>query len=69
MFGSVFLLAQYFQTVQHLSPPAAGIRTLPWTGMPVLVAPIAGILAERIGGKALVTFGLALQAIGLAWIG
>jgi MFS family permease len=69
MFGSVFLLAQYFQTVQHFSPLAAGVRTLPWTGMPVLVAPLAGVLSERLGGKALVTFGLALQAIGLAWIG
>ncbi len=42
MFGSVFLLAQFFQTAQHYSPLQAGLRTLPWTGMPMLVAPIAG---------------------------
>jgi len=31
-FGSVFLLAQFFQTVQHYSALQSGIRTLPWTG-------------------------------------
>ena len=34
MFGAVFLLAQFFQTAQHFSPLQAGLRTLPWTGMP-----------------------------------
>ena len=50
MFGSIFLLAQFLQTVQHFSPLAAGLRTLPWTAMPMLVAPIAGPLSDRIGG-------------------
>ena len=31
MFGSIFLLAQFLQTVQGYSPLSAGIRTLPWT--------------------------------------
>ena len=51
MFGSIFLLAQFFQVVQGYSPFQAGLRTLPWTGMPIIVAPIAGILADRIGGR------------------
>ena len=34
MFGSIFLLARYFQLVQGYSPLQAGIRTLPWTAMP-----------------------------------
>ena len=42
MFGSIFLLAQFLQTVQRYSPLASGLRTLPWTAMPVFVAPIAG---------------------------
>jgi EmrB/QacA subfamily drug resistance transporter len=41
MFGSIFLLAQFLQTVQHYSPLQAGLRTLPWTGMPIVVSPIA----------------------------
>ncbi|HLX77284.1 MAG TPA: DHA2 family efflux MFS transporter permease subunit [Acidimicrobiales bacterium] len=68
MFGSIFFLAQFLQTVQHLSPLTAGLRTLPWTGMPILVAPLAGLFVERVGGRALIATGLALQAIGLAWI-
>src|ERR671930_116932 len=68
MFGSIFLLAQFFQTVQGYSPLAAGLRILPWTMMPIFVAPIAGALSDRIGGRPLMAVGLALQATGLAWI-
>jgi len=68
MFGSIFLLAQFLQVVQGYSPLAAGIRTLPWTAMPVIVAPVAGALSDRIGGRPLLVMGLALQAIGLGWL-
>ena len=68
MFGSVFLLAQFFQTVQGLSPLGAGMRILPWTAMPLLVAPTAGALSDRISGRTLLALGLALQAAGLFWI-
>jgi MFS family permease len=68
MFGSIFLLAQFLQVVQHYSPLQAGLRTLPWTGMPVLIAPVAGALSDRIGGRPLLVTGLALQAIGLGWL-
>src|SRR5919108_3206332 len=52
MFGSIFLLAQFFQTVQGYSPLSAGLRILPWTLMPMFVAPVAGALSDRIGGGA-----------------
>src|SRR5579885_2647313 len=68
MFGSIFLLAQFFQTVQGYSPLQSGLRILPWTAMPIFVAPIAGALSDRIGGHKLMGLGLALQAAGLAWI-
>ena len=68
MFGSIFFIAQFFQTVQGLSPFQSGLRILPWTAMPMLVAPIAGMLSDRIGGQQLMGTGLALQATGLAWI-
>jgi EmrB/QacA subfamily drug resistance transporter len=67
IFGSIFLLTQYLQGIRGCSPYAAGIRTLPWTAMPVLVAPLGGLLAVRVGAKAVVTAGLALMAIGLGW--
>src|SRR6516225_2443026 len=68
MFGSIFLLTQFLQVVQGYSPLQAGLRTLPWTAMPVLVAPIAGSLSDRIGGRPLLATGLTLQAIGLGWL-
>ena len=68
MFGSIFLLAQFFQIVQHYSPLQAGLRTLPWTGMPMIVAPIAGVLSDRIGSRPLMFGGLALQSVGLGWL-
>jgi EmrB/QacA subfamily drug resistance transporter len=68
MFGSIFLLAQFFQTVQGYSPFGSGLRILPWTAMPMIVAPIAGALSDRIGGHRLMGAGLLLQGAGLAWI-
>ncbi len=68
MFGSIFLLTQFFQTAQGYSPLEAGLRVLPWTAMPMIVAPIAGALSDRIGGRLLMGVGLGLQAAGLAWI-
>ena len=68
MFGSVFLLAQFFQTVQGYTPLGSGLRILPWTAMPMIVAPIAGALSDRIPASRIIGAGLALQATGLAWI-
>jgi EmrB/QacA subfamily drug resistance transporter len=68
MFGSIFLLIQFFQTVQGYSPLQAGLRILPWTVMPIFIAPVAGALSDRIGGQRIMATGLALQAIGLGWI-
>ncbi|MEV6792691.1 MFS transporter [Streptomyces sp. NPDC051320] len=67
MFGSIFLLSQFFQGVSGYSPTEAGLRMLPWTGMPLIVAPFAGILSDRIGGRPVVASGLALQAAGLGY--
>lgn len=67
MFGSIFLLSQFLQGVLGYSPTEAGLRMLPWTGMPMIAAPISGILSDRIGSRPVVAAGLALQAIGLGW--
>src|SRR5947199_5278768 len=68
MFGSIFLLSQFFQTVQGYSPLGSGLRILPWTAMPIFIAPIAGALSDRIGGQRIMAVGLGLQAIGLGWL-
>lgn len=69
MFGSIFLISQYLQGVGGFSPEEAGIRMLPWTAMPLLVSPVAGIVSDRIGGRPIVVAGLALQAVGLVLFG
>jgi EmrB/QacA subfamily drug resistance transporter len=68
MFGSIFLLVQFFQTAQGYGPLEAGLLLLPWTAMELFVAPVTGALSDRIGGRFLLAGGLALQAAGLAWI-
>jgi MFS family permease len=68
VFGSIFLLAQFLQTAQGYSPLAAGLRTLPWTAMPIVVAPFAGMLSDRTGSRPLLAAGLALQATAIAWL-
>src|SRR4051812_8323944 len=40
LFGTLFLMAQFFQTALGLSPLQAGLRLLPWTAAPMIVAPI-----------------------------
>ncbi|NJP81273.1 MFS transporter [Streptomyces sp. AA8] len=66
MFGSIFLLSQFLQNALGYSPTEAGLRMLPWTGMPMIAAPLSGHLADRIGSRPVVVTALALQALGLA---
>ncbi|WP_327114811.1 DHA2 family efflux MFS transporter permease subunit [Nocardia sp. NBC_01730] len=68
VFGSIFLLAQYFQVVQGYSPLESGVRTMPWTMAPMIVAPIAGLLVDRVGARTLISTGQGLLAAALAWI-
>jgi EmrB/QacA subfamily drug resistance transporter len=69
MFGSIFLLAQFFQTVQGYSALGSGLRILPWTLAPMFIAPIAGALSDKIPAKNIIGVGLAMQAVALAWMG
>ena len=67
MFGTVFLLSQYLQVVQGYTPLGAGVRTLPWTAAPMIAAPLAGILAGRVGVRIPLTAGLVMQTVALVW--
>ena len=68
VFGSIFLLSQFFQIAPVRTPLEAGVLTLAWTLMAMFVAPVAGALTDKVGGGRLMALGLFLQAIGLAWI-
>lgn len=69
IFGAVFILIQYLQVVQGASPLEAAVQTMPWTMAPMVVAPLAGLVAPRVGTRALIVAGLSLEAAALAWLG
>ena len=68
LFGVLFLMSQFLQSALGNSPLEAGLRLLPWTAPPMIVAPIAGVLADRYGNRPFMVLGLALQAVGYGWV-
>jgi MFS family permease len=68
IFATAYLTSEFFQVSRGDSPLGTGVRFLPWTMTPLLVAPIAGQLVDRIGARALAAPGLVLQAIGFIWL-
>jgi EmrB/QacA subfamily drug resistance transporter len=68
LFGTLFLMSQFFQSAQGHSPLQTGVRLLPWTAAAMVVSPLAGKLADRYGNRPFMAAGLLLQAIGLAWV-
>lgn len=68
MFGSTFILIQFLQVVRGASPLQAGLQTMPWTLAPMFVAPLAGLLAARIGTRTLMVSGLVMQTAALVWM-
>lgn len=68
IFSAAFLTSQFFQFGLGDSPFGTGLRFLPWTAAPLLIAPLAGALSDKVGARALVVPGLVMQGIGFAWI-
>jgi EmrB/QacA subfamily drug resistance transporter len=68
LIGSLFMIAQLFQTGLGYDPLQAGLRILVWTAMPMLVAPVAGVMSDRFGNKPFMVAGLLLQGGGLGWL-
>jgi EmrB/QacA subfamily drug resistance transporter len=68
LYGTLFFMAQFLQTVMGYGPLGAGLRLLPWTATLFVVAPLAGALVNRVGERALVVAGLVCQALGMAWL-
>lgn len=70
LYGTAFMFTQYLQLVLGASSIGVGVRLLPWVAVAPVVAPLAGILADRLGERpiitaALVLFSGAFFAIGL----
>jgi EmrB/QacA subfamily drug resistance transporter len=65
MFGSLFLLTQFLQSILGYTPLEAGIRLLPMAGVMIVISPLSAKVVERIGSKIVVASGLSIAAIGL----
>jgi EmrB/QacA subfamily drug resistance transporter len=66
--GFIFLITQYFQLVRGYGPLSTGARILP-VAISIAVASVTGgILAPRVGTKAVVTVGLLMFGTAMAWV-
>ena len=68
LFGALFLLAQLLQTGLGATPVQAGLQMLPMAVMPMLLAPVGGILADWLGPRPLLVIGVGMVTVGLAWL-
>jgi predicted MFS family arabinose efflux permease len=66
LFGSMFLITQYWQLVHGYSPLEAGVRLLPHAATMMIVAPLSARFVEKVGTKKIVLAGLGLIMLGLA---
>ena len=65
MFGSMFLMTQYWQFVHGYSPLGAGLRMIPYALTMMVVAPLSARVVERLGTKRVVTMGLLIISTAL----
>ncbi|MBF6082120.1 MFS transporter [Nocardia cyriacigeorgica] len=65
MFGFLFLITQYFQGVREYTPLEFGIASLPFAFSVAIGAPVATLLAQRLGTTPVIVFGLLLTGLGL----
>ncbi|MDQ1370756.1 MAG: hypothetical protein QOF20_3109, partial [Acidimicrobiaceae bacterium] len=66
LFGSLFLLTQYLQSVHGYSPLKAGALLIPQAAVLMIVAFSSANLTQRLGNKLVVGFGLLVVALSLA---
>src|SRR5262249_48547060 len=66
VFGSLFLMAQFFQTAQGRTPLETGAALLVWSGWGFFIAPATARFAGRYGNRRFMLAGLFLWTAGLA---
>jgi EmrB/QacA subfamily drug resistance transporter len=64
MFGGLFLLTQFLQSVLGYSALETGVRLLPIAAVQIVVAPLSARIVERVGSKIVVATGLVIASGG-----
>ncbi|RKR86896.1 EmrB/QacA subfamily drug resistance transporter [Micromonospora pisi] len=68
LYGFLLVFVIETQVTLGMSPLASGLAALPWTLTLSAVAPVAGRLTDRVGGRVLLMAGLAVYALGVAGV-
>ncbi len=68
LFGFIFLMTQYFQLVRGYSALSAGVHTLPFAIITMVMTPLGALLALRVGARYVVSGGLVIMGVGLYWV-
>jgi EmrB/QacA subfamily drug resistance transporter len=68
IFAGAYFITQEFQFARGYSPVSTGLRLLPFFATPMIVSPLAGAIAGRVGLRPVMVLGLALQAAGFTWV-
>jgi EmrB/QacA subfamily drug resistance transporter len=65
MFGVLFFITLYLQSVQGFSPVGSGIRTLPLSMALMISAPVGGLVTQKLGPRIPMAGGLLAVAVAL----
>ncbi|OGA21139.1 MAG: multidrug MFS transporter [Betaproteobacteria bacterium RIFCSPLOWO2_02_FULL_67_26] len=68
LFGSTYLVPLFVQTVQHLTPYAAGLMLMPAGLIMGVLMPAAGYLSDRFPARNLIIAGLLCFAVSSWWL-
>ena len=65
MYGTMFLITQYFQLILGFSPLGSALRLLPLAPIMIVVSPLTPRLSARFGANRVVAAGMLLIAVGM----
>jgi EmrB/QacA subfamily drug resistance transporter len=68
LFAVNFLIVFYLQGVRGFDPLKAALLLIPLPLVSSVMAPISGLIADRIGARVPATLGLLIQAAALVWL-
>lgn len=68
LYGSVFLIPLYFESILDYTPLQAGMLMLPMALVVAVVLPLAGRMTDRMDGRIPVTLGVLFSVLALYWL-